>query len=90
MADLLEKQIDAALEKGRAVRETEPRADSAYFDKKSGRIVIRMGRSLAFLLALLRVLQMRLRISSATLRFSGEVTHSIGNRSTSISRFRIS
>jgi chromatin remodeling complex protein RSC6 len=48
MADLLEKQIDAALEKGRAVRETEPRADSAYFDKKSGRIVIRLTNGAEF------------------------------------------
>jgi len=42
MANLLEKQIDAALEKGREAGEKEPRAKSAKFDRKTGRIVVRL------------------------------------------------
>lgn len=46
-----DRQIEAALEKGRAARSTEPRAAKAWFDKKDGRIYVELenGVILSFL-----------------------------------------
>jgi hypothetical protein len=50
MAELTDAEIDAALERGRIASETEPRAKSARYDAKSGRIVIDLknGSTFAF------------------------------------------
>ncbi|ATU91274.1 DUF2442 domain-containing protein [Phyllobacterium zundukense] len=40
MAELTDAEIDAAGERGRRERETEPRARNAYYDRESDRIVI--------------------------------------------------
>ena len=50
MAELTRAQIDAALERGRIADETEPRAEAARYDAKSGRIIIelRNGATFAF------------------------------------------
>lgn len=42
MAELTGTQIDAALESGRIARETEPRAASARYDERSGRIAVEL------------------------------------------------
>lgn len=50
MVDLTDQEIDAALERGRLVAETEPRAASARYDRRNGRIVIDLtnGSTFAF------------------------------------------
>src|SRR5579863_10456593 len=50
MAELTDAEIDAALERGRIAWETEPRAKSALYDRKSGRIIVELtnGSTFAF------------------------------------------
>ncbi len=48
MAELTDTQIDAALESGRMARETEPRAASARYDERSGRIVVELTNGCTF------------------------------------------
>jgi hypothetical protein len=48
MADMSEAQIDAAIERGRQVLETEPRAASARYDRKLGRIVVELTNGCTF------------------------------------------
>lgn len=48
MADMAEAQIDAAIERGRQVLETEPRAASARYDRKLGRIVVELTNGCTF------------------------------------------
>ncbi|WEJ13089.1 DUF2442 domain-containing protein [Sinorhizobium prairiense] len=48
MAELTDTQIDAALESGRMARETEPRAESARYDDRSGRIVVELTNGCTF------------------------------------------
>lgn len=59
MADLDEKQLDAAEAQGRAMFKTEPRAVAARYDKKTGRLVIDLanGCVYAFPTALVQDLQ---------------------------------
>jgi hypothetical protein len=54
MAELTDAEIDAALERGRIAEATEPRAKSARYDRKSGRIVVELknGSTFAFPAAL--------------------------------------
>jgi hypothetical protein len=48
--DLTDEQIEAARERGRIAQETEPRATSARYDAKSGRIIVELtsGATFAF------------------------------------------
>ena len=48
--ELTDAQIDAALERGRIAQQTEPRASSARYDRKSGRIIVELtsGATFAF------------------------------------------
>jgi hypothetical protein len=50
MVDLTDAQIDAALERGRLARQTEPRAAAARYDREHDRIVVDLtnGCALAF------------------------------------------
>ena len=50
MSELTDAQIDAARERGRIAQETEPRATSARYDPKSGRIIVELtsGATFAF------------------------------------------
>ncbi|WP_113486542.1 DUF2442 domain-containing protein [Rhizobium cremeum] len=48
MADLTDKEIDDALERGRALRATSPRARSARYDRESGRIVVDLTNDCVF------------------------------------------
>ena len=50
MTELTDAQIDAARERGRIAQETEPRATSARYDPKSGRIIVELtsGATFAF------------------------------------------
>jgi hypothetical protein len=48
MAELTDREIDAALERGRIAAETEPRAAAARYDAKSGRIVIDLTNGATF------------------------------------------
>ncbi|MGN7751633.1 DUF2442 domain-containing protein [Sinorhizobium sp. 22678] len=48
MAELTDTQIEAALESGRMARETEPRAASARYDERSGRIVVELTNGCTF------------------------------------------
>jgi hypothetical protein len=50
MVELTDAQIEAALERGRIAQETEPRAVSARYDAKSGRIIVDLtsGATFAF------------------------------------------
>jgi hypothetical protein len=59
MADLSDLQIDAALERGKAARATEPRAASARYDRKRRRIVVDLvnGSTFAFPAALVQGLE---------------------------------
>jgi hypothetical protein len=48
--ELTDAQIEAALERGRIAQQTEPRATSARYDAKSGRIIVELtsGATFAF------------------------------------------
>jgi hypothetical protein len=48
MADLTDAEIDAAAERGRIVRASEPRAAAACFDRKLGRIVVELTNGCTF------------------------------------------
>ena len=48
MADLTDAEIDAALERGRIAQQTEPRAASARYDRKSGRIIVELTNGCTF------------------------------------------
>ena len=48
MADLSDADIDAAVERGRIARQTEPRAASVRYDKKNSRIVIDLTNGCVF------------------------------------------
>ena len=50
MTELTDAEIDAAREHGRIAQETEPRATSARYDPKSGRIIVELtsGATFAF------------------------------------------
>ena len=48
MADISDAQIDAAMERGRQALETEPRAASARYDRKLGRIVVDLTNGCTF------------------------------------------
>ncbi|WP_136686123.1 DUF2442 domain-containing protein [Falsirhodobacter xinxiangensis] len=48
MADLTDAAIDAALERGRIARQTEPRAMSARYDRKNGRIIVELTNGCTF------------------------------------------
>lgn len=48
MAELSDLQIDAAMEHGRIVRLTEPRATSARFDRSAGRLVVELTNGCIF------------------------------------------
>jgi len=48
MADLTDVQIDAALERGQAVRSQEPRAKAARYDRLLGRVVVELTNGCTF------------------------------------------
>jgi hypothetical protein len=48
MADLTDAAIDAALERGRAVRAHEPRASAARYDRASARVIIDLENGCTF------------------------------------------
>ena len=48
MDDLTDAEIDAAVERGRAARVTEPRAASARYDKQADRIVVELTNGCTF------------------------------------------
>jgi hypothetical protein len=48
MDDLDDRDLDAALERGRKARQTEPRATSVRFDRASGRIVVDLTNDCTF------------------------------------------
>jgi hypothetical protein len=48
MADILDAQIDAAIERGRQALETEPRAASARYDRKLDRVVVDLTNGCTF------------------------------------------
>ena len=48
MADLTDAEIEAALERGRIAQQTEPRAASARYDGKSGRIIVELTNGCTF------------------------------------------
>ena len=48
MADLTDAEIEAALERGRIAQQTEPRAASARYDRKSGRIIVELTSGCTF------------------------------------------
>jgi len=48
MVDLTDHEIDAAIERGRVVRMNEPRARTARYDRKSGRIVVDLTNDCTF------------------------------------------
>jgi hypothetical protein len=48
MVDLTDAQIDAASERGRIARETEPRAASARYDGQLGRIIVDLTNGCTF------------------------------------------
>ncbi|HVY33969.1 MAG TPA: DUF2442 domain-containing protein [Caulobacteraceae bacterium] len=48
MADISEAQIDAAIARGRQALETEPRAASARYDRKRGRVVVDLTNGCTF------------------------------------------
>ena len=48
MAELSDGQIDAAIERGRAIRSAEPRAVSAHFDRAAGRILVDLANGCTF------------------------------------------
>jgi hypothetical protein len=48
MADLTDAEIDAALERGRVARTSEPRAAAAWYDRTNGRIVVDLTNGCTF------------------------------------------
>lgn len=48
MADLTDKELDAALERGRVTRRVEPRATCARFDPREGRVIVELANGCAF------------------------------------------
>jgi hypothetical protein len=48
MADLTDADIDAALERGKAMRTQEPRATGARYDQKAGRVVVDLTNGCVF------------------------------------------
>jgi hypothetical protein len=48
MAELTEKQIDAALERGRTARLHEPRAAAARYDRCLGRVIVELANGCTF------------------------------------------
>jgi hypothetical protein len=48
MADLADDAIDAALERGRLARESEPRAAAVRYDRRAGRIVVDLTNGCTF------------------------------------------
>lgn len=48
MAELTEEQYQAALDRGRIADETEPRAQSARYDPRSGRIIVELANGCTF------------------------------------------
>ena len=48
MAKLIDAQVDAALERGRAARRQEPRAATARYDRRSGRVVVELTNGCTF------------------------------------------
>jgi hypothetical protein len=48
MAELTDEEIAAAMERGRIAEATEPRAKSARYDRKSGRIVVELKNGCVF------------------------------------------
>ena len=48
MVELTDAQFDAALERGRAARVSEPRAASARYDRAAGRIVVELTNGCVF------------------------------------------
>lgn len=48
MVELSEAQIDAALERGRAARLTEPRAVSCRYDRAAGRVIVELVNGCVF------------------------------------------
>lgn len=48
MADLTDAEIEAALERGRIAQQTEPRAVSARYDQKIGRIIVELTNGCTF------------------------------------------
>lgn len=48
MVDLTDAEINAALERGRIAQQTEPRATSARYDRKNGRIIVELTNGCTF------------------------------------------
>jgi len=48
MAELTDAAIDAALERGRAARASEPRATNARYDRSSGRVIVDLENGCTF------------------------------------------
>lgn len=48
MADLTDAALDAALERGRAARASEPRAATARYDRPSGRVIVDLENGCTF------------------------------------------
>jgi hypothetical protein len=48
MAELTHEEYEAAVERGRIAEETEPRAKSARYDRKSGRIIVELKNDCIF------------------------------------------
>jgi hypothetical protein len=48
MAELTDAQIDAAAERGRIARRTEPRAASARYDRRLGRVIVELTNGCTF------------------------------------------
>jgi hypothetical protein len=48
MAELSDAEFDAALERGRVARVTEPRAASAYYDRSADRVVVELTNGCVF------------------------------------------
>lgn len=48
MAVLTDAEIEAAVERGRITQQTEPRAASARYDRKSGRIIVELTNGCTF------------------------------------------
>jgi hypothetical protein len=48
MAELTDAQIDVALERGLAARQREPRATAVRYDRRSGRVVVKLTNGCTF------------------------------------------
>lgn len=48
MTDLTDAEFEAALERGRIARQTEPRAQAARYDRKSGRVMVELTNGCTF------------------------------------------